>query len=103
MFLLWGRFSQPSARSDEEAGEPTFVRSAACARVLLIDVVVLFLASLAQTVGEEQVAQAPKACYARADQVARESDPAIRSVPRGGKLAWHLKLKQRGSSVAMQK
>jgi len=44
---------RPSARSDEDAHEPTFVRSAACARVLLVDVVVLFLASLAQREGEE--------------------------------------------------
>ena len=72
MVLLWGQFLRPSARSDEEAREPTFVRSAACARVLLVDVVVLFLASLAQKEGEEQAAQAPTARYARADQEARE-------------------------------
>ena len=59
MVLLWGRVLRPSARSDEEAHEPTFVRSAACARVLLVDVVVLFLASLVQEVGKEQAAQAP--------------------------------------------
>jgi hypothetical protein len=37
---------RPLARSDEEAHEPTFVRSADGARVLLVDVV-LFLASVA--------------------------------------------------------
>ena len=67
-----GRATAQTAAADEEAHEPTFVRSAACARVLLVDVVVLFLASLAQEVGEEHAAQAPTARYAAANQEARE-------------------------------
>ena len=56
---FWGDVLRPSARSDEQVHEPTFVRSTVCARVLLVDVVVLFLASLVQEVGREQAAQAP--------------------------------------------
>jgi hypothetical protein len=62
-----------TAAADEEAHEPTFVRSAACARVLLVDVVVLFLASLAQEVGEEHAAQAPTARYAAEFSEARRT------------------------------
>jgi hypothetical protein len=75
---------RPPARSDEEAHEPTFVRSAACARVLLVDVVVLFLASLVQEVGKEQAAQAL-------------------AVSKELSLPGTFKPKQRGSPMAMQK
>jgi hypothetical protein len=57
----------------EEAHEPTFVRSAACACVLLVDVVVLFLALFAQKAGQEHATQAPTARYVAANQEALES------------------------------